>query len=174
MARVLQSARFASLNITIVWPQNSDFYTWPVDLYGPAANRDTVHQLHNQLTVFLQKDIICNITNSTYQNASLDGSIFSASQDITRLTWNSSPDSRINNSPPLVLIICQKNPSHNLISTSILFHYISRVSWIIFFTITNKFTIDITKVYITAMYHFYAYMFRHFHVIIREFTSAPR
>ena len=33
---------------------------------------------------------------------------------------------------------------------------------------------NITKAYVTAMYNLYSYMLRHFHVIVREFTSAPR
>jgi hypothetical protein len=46
-------------------------------------------------------------------------------------------------------------------------------TFIIIIIITNKCTINIIKVHITAMYNLYSYMFRHFHVIIREFTSAP-
>jgi hypothetical protein len=43
-----------------------------------------------------------------------------------------------------------------------------------FFIITNKCTVNIKKVYITAMYNLYSYMFQHFRVIIWEFTCAPR
>jgi len=71
------------------------------------------------------------------------------SQDITRLKWNSKPHSRIQKSPRMVLIIRQMNPAHSLIWTLILFQHMYRASFIIFI-ITNKLTINITKVYITA------------------------
>ena len=44
----------------------------------------------------------------------------------------------------------------------------------LFFITTNTSTINIIKVYITAMFNLYFYMFRHFYVIITEFTSASR
>jgi len=47
-----------------------------------------------------------------------------------------------------------------------------RAYFIIFLIITNTCTINITKVSITAMYNLYCYMFRHFHVIIKEFKSG--
>jgi len=43
----------------------------------------------------------------------------------------------------------------------------------LFFIITNKCTVNIIKVYITAVYNLYLYIFQLFHVIIQEFTSAP-
>jgi hypothetical protein len=43
---------------------------------------------------------------------------------------------------------------------------------IILFTTTNKCTINTIKVYITEKYNLYSYMFRHVHVIVREFTSV--
>jgi len=52
--------------------------------------------------------------------------------------------------------------------------WIVHFNYVSFFVITNKCTLSIIKVYITTMYNLYPYMFRHFHVIIREFTSAPR
>jgi len=43
----------------------------------------------------------------------------------------------------------------------------------LFFIITNKCTINIIKVYITtvSLCNLYSYMFRHFCIIIREFTA---
>jgi len=48
------------------------------------------------------------------------------------------------------------------------------VHLLLFDFITNICAISILKVYITSMYNLYCYIFRHFHVIVREFTSAPR
>jgi len=45
---------------------------------------------------------------------------------------------------------------------------------LLIFIITNNCTINIIQVYIKATYKLYSYTFRHFHVIISEFTSAPR
>jgi len=44
----------------------------------------------------------------------------------------------------------------------------NRASFIVF-TATNKWKINIIKVYITTMYNLYFYMFRHFHVIYRQY-----
>jgi hypothetical protein len=54
----------------------------------------------------------------------------------------------------------------------IVFAYMYRASFIIFI-ITNKCTINIIKVYITtvALCNLHSYMFRHFLVIIRAFTT---
>ena len=43
----------------------------------------------------------------------------------------------------------------------------------VIFIITNKFTIDIVTLYIktVCLCNLYCYMFRHFHVIIRQFTT---
>ena len=45
---------------------------------------------------------------------------------------------------------------------------------LLFFIITNTCTVNIIKVYITAMFNLYSYIFRHLYATIREFTSAPR
>jgi hypothetical protein len=45
---------------------------------------------------------------------------------------------------------------------------------LLYVIITNKYAINIIKVYITVMYNLYSYVFRHFRIIIGEFTSAPR
>jgi len=47
---------------------------------------------------------------------------------------------------------------------------ITFIYFLFFFIVTNKCTICITNVYITtvSLYNLYSYMFRHFHVIIRE------
>jgi hypothetical protein len=44
---------------------------------------------------------------------------------------------------------------------------------LLFFIVTNKCTINIIQVYITtvSLCYLYSYLFQHFHVIIREFTT---
>jgi len=49
-----------------------------------------------------------------------------------------------------------------------------RVYLLLFFIVSNKCTINIIQVYITTMYNLYSYTFRHFRIIIRDFTFAPR
>jgi len=44
----------------------------------------------------------------------------------------------------------------------------------IYFIIIKLCTINIINIYITTMHDLHYYMFRHFHVIIREFTRALR
>jgi hypothetical protein len=50
------------------------------------------------------------------------------------------------------------------------FDYFSIFIFLFFiFIITNKCTMIITKVYMTTIYNLYSYMFRHFHVIVRDY-----
>ena len=55
----------------------------------------------------------------------------------------------------------------------ILYFNTCTVHILLFFIITNKCTINIIKLYITtvALCNLYSYMFRHFHVIVREFKT---
>ena len=57
--------------------------------------------------------------------------------------------------------------AHNKDFSIILIH-VRRIFFI--FIITTKFTINIIAVYITTMYNLHSYMFRHFHVTIRDYN----
>ena len=43
------------------------------------------------------------------------------------------------------------------------------IVFVVLVVITNKCIINITTVYITTVYNLYSYMFRRFHLIIREY-----